>query len=70
MGFTILSYFDDITVQPNGTKGLNRYGLSPDNFLLWMAIKILARRDTNMYARSLASDRNLFIEFIQKVPKK
>jgi hypothetical protein len=61
MGRTILGYFDSLTVQANGQRGLNRYNLSDANFRLWMGMKILAGADTNKYARSLAADRNLFV---------
>lgn len=71
MGSTILNYFNNLTVQPDGTRGLNRYGLSDANYRLWMGIKILAGNDVNVYARSLAADKNLFAEFIEKSqPKK
>lgn len=61
MGKTILGYFDSLTVQANGQRGLNRYNLTDANFRLWMAMKILAGADTNKYARSLAADRALFV---------
>jgi hypothetical protein len=60
MGSAILNYFNARAVQPNGTKGLNVYNLSDENFRLWMAIKILSGFDTNLYARSLTIDRSLF----------
>lgn len=66
MGLAILGYFDSLTVQANGQRGLNRYNLTPPNFRLWMAIKILAGSDTNKYARSLAADKALFVQFIDK----
>jgi hypothetical protein len=66
MGSTILNYFNSLTVQPNGARGLNRYGLNDANFRLWMAMKILAGPDTNMYARSIAADKDLFTEFVDK----
>ncbi len=61
MGKTILGYFDSLTVQANGQRGLNRYNLTDANFRLWMAMKILAGADTNKYARSLAADKALFV---------
>ena len=66
MGTAVLKYFDRRTRQPDGSKGLNRYGLSDANFRLWMAIKIIADQDTNMYARSLTLDQNLYNEYIHK----
>lgn len=66
MGNTILTYFNSLTVQANGQKGLNRYNLTDANFRLWMAMKILAGADTNKYARSLAADKALFVQFIDK----
>lgn len=66
MGSVIFGYFNSLATQPNGQKGLNAYNLSEPNFRLWMAIKILAGADRDMYARSLASDRNLFTELVQK----
>jgi hypothetical protein len=56
-----LTYFNSLTVQANGQKGLNRYNLTDANFRLWMAMKILAGADTNKYARSLAADKALFV---------
>jgi hypothetical protein len=69
MGSTILRYFDSLTVQADGSRGMNRYKLSDENYRFWLAIKILAGSDNAMYARSLAADRNLFVEFVQKTQK-
>jgi hypothetical protein len=66
MGKAILGYFDSLTVQADGRRGLNRYGLSDINYRLWISIKILSGSDQGLYARSLAADKNLFVEFIQK----
>jgi len=66
MGAAILKYFYDRSVQPNGQSGLNVYGLSEANFRLWMGIKILAGKDNDLYARSIALDKNLFTEIMQK----
>jgi hypothetical protein len=60
MGYAVLAYVDRRTTQGNGKRGLNLYNLSDANFRLWMAIKVLADQDTNMYYRSLAGDNNLF----------
>ena len=66
MGSVILGYFNSLAVNPNNQRGLNLYGLSDPNFKLWLAIKILAGNDNNLYARSLAADRNLFTELVTK----
>lgn len=66
MGKTVLQYFDSRTRQANGRPGLNLYNLTEANYRLWLAIKIIADKDANMYARSLAQDPNLFKEYIQK----
>lgn len=60
MGAAVLNYFAARAVQPNGQKGLNVYGLTDANYRLWMGIKILSGTDTNLYARSLTIDQNLF----------
>ena len=69
MGKSILSYFDSITVQPDGKPGLNLYKLSDRNFREWLAIKILAGSDDNLYARSFANNAPLFEEYIQNTSK-
>lgn len=66
MGKIIIGYFNDITTQSNGTPGLNLYKLSGTNYRLWLGIKMLAGKDNNMYACSLAADKSLFAEFVQR----
>lgn len=61
MGKVILDYFESLA-----TSKFNYYGLSDENFRLWFAIKMLAKNDSNMYLRSLAADKNLFVEFVKK----
>jgi len=56
MGAAILGYFAARTTNGN----LNSYGLTDPNYRLWMAIKIIAGNDNNLYARSLAMDQSLF----------
>lgn len=60
MGQLMVSYFDSITVQPDGKPGLNLYKLSDRNFKEWLAIKILSGSDDNLYARSFAANQPLF----------
>lgn len=60
MGHAVLSYMHKRAVQPDGKKGLNRYNLSDANFRLWMAIKIIADGNNDMYLRSLTLDQNLY----------
>lgn len=66
MGHTILRYMDDRSVQPDKSRGLNRFKLSDANFRLWMAIKIISNQDANMYARSLTLDSSLYNEYIRR----
>jgi hypothetical protein len=61
MGNAILLYFHERTVQDNGNPGLNRYNLTGRNFLLWMAIKIIANTNEDMYIRSVTLDDNLLM---------
>lgn len=66
MGTLILNYFQKFFVNPP----LNYYGLSEQNYKLWLAIRILSNDEPNLYARSLAADDALFNEFVDKAPKK
>ena len=45
---------------------LNFYNLSPKNYRLWLAIKVLAGKDTGKYARSVSENTDLFTEFYKK----
>ena len=61
MGKVILNYFQSLS-----TTDFNYYKLTDNNFRLWFAIKILANGDQNLYLRSLAVDKDLFVEFVKK----
>jgi hypothetical protein len=40
--------------------GLNFYKMTEEHYKKWLAIKIIAGKDTKMYARSILEDIELF----------
>ena len=66
MGKAVGTYFDNMAVQPDGRKGLNYYKLSHNNYLTWLAIKIVAGSNTHMYECSVTLNNALWQEMLVK----